>query len=474
MKYYICTMKRLGVMLLLCCLMGQTAVVAGGNKRNAENYSRSIEALYKTRQVDSMKIVLEEALELYPEDADLNRWAGTYFLQQKEPDNARYFLLKAVEFDPNHFPAKQQLVALEEESGNLSSAICYVNEMLEMYPYDPGLWKKKIGLYRKQGNDREADRLLERLCSIYPNDTTVQNDYLNRIEEEYQYQKRMGNRHEAIGKLRQLLKYRSREKTYYLDLGNLLLQEGHGEEAVAVLSKGLEQFPLDDDLLRKKAEIMAMRGNSKEAVELLKKNESGALVPLADNLLLEAARSEGWKDPYVLYGKVYESRKSEEALDYLIRTSFSREYNEDALYYLSEYRKRNGDTPENLYREYRIYQRTNNRNSAIKALEKYTKLERTDADMADELALLRMERADEYVQQGRYAEATLDLDRALSSAAEAEIRNAILGKQIFCYMESGKNDAAIALIDSVRTVRNDNSLYVYRKAEYRQTYAGQF
>lgn len=458
-------MKRLGVMLLLCCLMGQTAVAAGGNKRNAENYSRSIETLYKTRQVDSMKIVLEEALELYPEDADLNRWAGTYFLQQKEPDNARYFLLKAVEFDPNHFPAKQQLVALEEESGNLSSAICYVNEMLEMYPYDPGLWKKKIGLYRKQGNDREADRLLERLCSIYPNDTTVQNDYLNRIEEEYQYQKRMGNRHEAIGKLRQLLKYRSREKTYYLDLGNLLLQEGHGEEAVAVLSKGLEQFPLDDDLLRKKAEIMAMRGNSKEAVELLKKNESGALVPLADNLLLEAARSEGWKDPYVLYGKVYESRKSEEALDYLIRTSFSREYNEDALYYLSEYRKRNGDTPENLYREYRIYQRTNNRNSAIKALEKYTKLERTDADMADELALLRMERADEYVQQGRYAEATLDLDRALSSAAEAEIRNAILGKQIFCYMESGKNDVAIALIDSVRTVRNDNSLYVYRKAE---------
>lgn len=224
--------------------------------------------------MDSVKIILDEALKLYPNDTDLNRWAGTYFLQKKETDNARYFLIKAIQQDYDNYLAKQQMVALEEEAGNISSAICYVNEMLEQYPYDQTLWKKKIGLYRKQGNDAEADRLLNRLYTIFPNDSTVRNDYTNRLEEIYIDKRKEGKKDEAVAALKKLIGHKNKEKTYYLDLANLLLQQGHSEEAVATLSQGLEYFPGDNELLRKKAEIMAERGYSRDAVRLLQKSSS--------------------------------------------------------------------------------------------------------------------------------------------------------------------------------------------------------
>lgn len=462
---HIFTIKSVVSIIALFLLTDTVAFAVNRNKKTAEEYDKVIKSLYKTNKIDSMKIILEEALKRYPNDTDLNRWAGTYFLQKQENDNARYFLIKAVQLDSTNFLAKQQLVTLEEETGNLSSAICYVNEMLELYPYDQFLWKKKIGLYRKQGYDQEADRLLQRLYSIYPNDTTVQNDYLNRIEETYIYQRKIGNRDDAIQKLRLLMKFRKREKTYYLDLSNLLLQEGHTEEAVASLSKGLEYFPLDKDLLQKKAEIMAERGNNKEAIELLKKSNSTTLSSLADNLLYEAARNESWKDPYVLYGKIYETKKSDEALDYLLRTALSREYNEDALFYLAEYKKRKGNSPDLLYKEYRIYKRIGDWNSAIRTLEKYMKQGGPDTDMANELAILKTERADEKIKHQQYAEAILDLEQALAVSTEEELESVILNKLIYSYINSNKNDMAVHVIDSVRKAKSNKALYTNQKAE---------
>lgn len=166
------------IWLVGCCCMGQ--MYAG--TITANDYDKQLKALYEKKSWNDMKPLLEEALKRYPNDSDLNRWAGMYFWQQKDTDNARYFLIKAVRQDGESYQAKWQLATLEEEIGQLSSAICYVNELLELYPYDQALWKKKIGLYRKQGNQIEADRLLERLYVIYPTDSVVRKDYVNRLE----------------------------------------------------------------------------------------------------------------------------------------------------------------------------------------------------------------------------------------------------------------------------------------------------
>lgn len=438
---------------------------AYGYNKTAEEYDKMIKSLYQKNNMDSVKIILDEALKLYPNDTDLNRWAGTYFLQKKETDNARYFLIKAIQQDYDNYLAKQQMVALEEEAGNISSAICYVNEMLEQYPYDQTLWKKKIGLYRKQGNDTEADRLLNRLYTIFPNDSTVRNDYTNRLEEIYINKRKEGKKDEAVAALKKLISHKNKEKTYYLDLANLLLQQGHSEEAVATLSQGLEYFPGDNELLRKKAEIMAERGYSRDAVGLLQKSSSRELLPVADELMIEAARSENWKDPYTLYGRIYESKKSKEALDYLTNISISRGYNDDALYYLSENRKRYGNSPEILYKEYIILKRTGNRKAATGKLEGYVSMNPDDSEMKNELSLMKTEIADEYMHNDMFDEAIPNLESALDYSEDKEISSSIINKLLYCYLESNRNAKAIELIDYVRNSENNSLIYAEQKAE---------
>ena len=438
---------------------------AYGYNKTAEEYDKMIKSLYQKNNMDSVKIILDEALKLYPNDTDLNRWAGTYFLQKKETDNARYFLIKAIQQDYDNYLAKQQMVALEEEAGNISSAICYVNEMLEQYPYDQTLWKKKIGLYRKQGHDTEADRLLNRLYTIFPNDSTVRNDYTNRLEEIYINKRKEGKKDEAVAALKKLISHKNKEKTYYLDLANLLLQQGHSEEAVATLSQGLEYFPGDNELLRKKAEIMAERGYSRDAVGLLQKSSSRELLPVADELMIEAARSENWKDPYTLYGRIYESKKSKEALDYLTNISISRGYNDDALYYLSENRKRYGNSPEILYKEYIILKRTGNRKAATGKLEGYVRMNPDDSEMKNELSLMKTEIADEYMHNDMFDEAIPNLESALDYSEDKEISSSIINKLLYCYLESNRNVKAIELIDSVRNSENNSLIYAEQKAE---------
>ena len=136
----------------------------------------------------------EEGLGRYPKVSDLQWLMGKYWHHKKDYDQARYHLIKAIEDNYNNVNAKQLLVDVEENTQNYSSAICYVNELLEVNPYWRGLWRRKIDLYRKQGNDVEADRLLKRINQIYPNDTILRKDYIYSMELGYQHMKTGGNR----------------------------------------------------------------------------------------------------------------------------------------------------------------------------------------------------------------------------------------------------------------------------------------
>lgn len=196
--------------------------------------------------------ILREGLRLYPESSELNGLASSYYYQLKDYDNARYFLVRAVKDTPDNVNAKNLLVNVEEETGNYSSAICYVNELLEVTPYWPGLWKRKIGLYRRQGNNIEADRLLKRLVQIYPNDTTIRQDYLDRLEENYLRERKAGDKVAAIEALQELLANDKSQEVYYLDLTNLLLQQGSPESALQVASEGVISFPTSIPLISKK------------------------------------------------------------------------------------------------------------------------------------------------------------------------------------------------------------------------------
>lgn len=453
-------------LILVCSPYSPATAIEYQKSQSVEAYIAHIKTCFDTKDWKSAKILLDEALSIYPDESELNLWAGTYYIQQKELDNARYFLIKATQQNPDNLKAKLQLITLEEELGNLSSAICYTNELLEQYPYDRALWKRKIGLYRKAEDHKEADRLLKRLHFIYPNDTSVTQDYVNRMEENYLRERKNRQLDDAIQSLKELLKYKKEEPTYYLDLCNLLLQQGQSEEAIAILTAGIEILPGNITLIKKKAEIMTEKGNGLDAYGLTQNSmiHNDSLKNLRIQVLNESARRESWKDPYLLYGKIYGEQKSLEALDYLIRISFSRGYDEDALYYLTEASKKYGNTPDILYKKYRVYKRIGESQAAMRTLEKLVQAAPKDEDIQLELILAKLQVIDKQMGLGRYEEALTEIQSISKLSCDEDIKQAIINKQLECYSRINRPAQVIYIIDSIRTAKADGKLYIVQRA----------
>ena len=107
-------------------------------------YVDQVNSLFVQHHWTKGKSLLDEGLAQYPNDPNLHYLAGRYWVRSKNYDQARYHLVKACHINYDHIDAKQLLVNVEEATGNYSSAICYVNELLEVNPYWKGLWLRKI------------------------------------------------------------------------------------------------------------------------------------------------------------------------------------------------------------------------------------------------------------------------------------------------------------------------------------------
>ena len=112
---------------------------------------------------NSAKREIDAGLELFSDDPELRFLNGRYYYTIDDINEARYNMVRAVQANDQLFKAKRFLVDIEEKLGHYSSAICYINELLEFQPYDRDLWRRKIAFYRRMGNDIEADAALEAL-----------------------------------------------------------------------------------------------------------------------------------------------------------------------------------------------------------------------------------------------------------------------------------------------------------------------
>ena len=158
----------------------------------AEYYEKAQREFGK-QQWSKGKEIVDAGLKRYPDDTNLNTLAGKYWLHMENYDKARFYLVRAVNQYYNNVEAKQMLVSVEDITGRYSSAICYINELLEINPYWEGLWRKKIELYKKQGNTYEATRLFKRLQQIYPKNQEIKDAYFHELELEYIKNKNEGN-----------------------------------------------------------------------------------------------------------------------------------------------------------------------------------------------------------------------------------------------------------------------------------------
>ena len=396
------------------------------------------------------KELLDESLEMYPEDANLHYLAGRYWWNGKNYDRARYRLVKACQINYHFVDAKTLLVNIEEITGNYSSAICYVNELLEVNPYWKGLWLRKVDLYKKMGNFEEANILLQRLSQIYPSDASITGDYFDVLESTYQQARLDGDMNAAEAALKEIVRITPADTEYQLSYANILVREGRTGDALNNLAYAINASPGNVELIRKATDIMLADGKAANALALVRsqweEHKTQELKDLYDYVLAESARIQDEADPYAMYTRVYKAEHTYESLQYLLSHSVQKGYYDDAIFYISEARRLRGDAPRWYAMEYEVYDRMGRSDKAGKvldaALEKYP----NDYDLSLAACRQRLKEAGDLMGEGAYAQAITPLEYVRKHAMDADIKALAVRRLATCYRETNRMEQAVQML----------------------------
>ena len=400
---------------LLACLLSAAGVLsaAGQTERHTSRYYASrAENFEESNAWEAAKREIDDGLELYPDDPDLRYLNGRYYYYaQGDLTRARYNLVRAIQEDDQHYRAKRVLVDVEDDAKHYSSAICYINELLEFQPYDRDLWRRKIALYNKIGHKVEADAALERLARIYPNDSIVRRDLSNRHRENWNTRLQKPSLSETANTLEEWLDLDPDNLDYYIELTDVYIRVGEYERALGTANRGLARFPRNPDLVRKAAGVYSVMGLHTQAVSFVR--QQGERGTLYNNLLREAASDSRMRDPYEMNGRLYAATGDREALTYLLNTALTRGYYNDALVYLQEAYKRDGRTVELLMKEYELEKRFGNDRTAFRLLQELYNINPRDEELTEQYALMMLELANRDIENEQWADASQHLQRAI-------------------------------------------------------------
>ena len=415
----------------------------------AENYLRSNSWQELKREVD-------EGLVHYPDDPELRYLNGRYYFISKDIQEARYNFIRAIQEDDQHFKAKRMLVDVEDDLKHYSSAICYINELLEFQPYDRDLWRRKISLYRKIGNLVEADAALQRLAQIYPNDSIVRIEMSNRTREKWNSVLQKCTLEEAADNLEQWMDYDPNNLSYYLELISTYERMGEYERALGVVNRGLIRFPRNNQLVHKGLGIMTGMGLYTQALTFAKQNSNDKA--LYASLLQEVADDARLRDPYESNGRLYEINKNPDALTYLINTALTRGYWDEARYYLKEAMKNEGRSVSLLAKQYQLEKRCGDEQAALKILEELYELKPEDVELTAEYASLMLELGSKDINNQLWHEAYLHLDRSLQlMSPEHPAWSGTVARQIIVLGHLGRFNEARKLCREMGSKTNPNN-----------------
>ena len=439
-------MKKLLLLALLClCTL---SVYAQQNRKpiTPGQYVEQVNSYFSQHRWDKGKELLDESLDKYPKDPNLHYLAGRYWYHVKNFDKSRYHLVKSCNINYNHIDAKNLLVNVEELTGNYSSAICYVNELLEINPYWKGLWLRKVDLYKKQGNFEEATLILKRLRQIYPNDSTISSDWFEVLSTTYELARKNGDMIAAEEALKEMVAIYPNDPDYQLAFANMLLRQGKTDEALQSLTAAINVIPGNVELVRKATDILMSTGHDSSALSLVRgqmeTHPSPGLRDLYNLLLSSSAEIENEADPYQLYTKVYATRRSSEALNYLVKESYRRGYNDDALMYIEAKRRASGDTPGLCMMEYEVLHRMGHPVEAARVLRTAEEKYPGNYDINIASCRQKMTDASEAMAEGRYALAVEPLEFVRTKCMEEEYRTAAVRRLAVCYAETSEFEKA--------------------------------
>ena len=458
--------RRLTLVVLFC----MAGIITAGSKTEVEEqhtsryYARRAQNFEDQGTWEAAKREIDEGLKYYPNDPDLRYLNGRYYYYaQGDLQQARYNLIKSIQENDQHYQAKRILVDVEDDSKHFSSAICYINELLEFEPYDRDLWRRKIALYNKIGHRVEADQALERLARIYPNDSIIRRDLINRTRENWSQRLQKSTLNDAAVELESWLDIDPGNMDYYFELINIYYKLGQTERAIGTANRALVYSPNNQAIVQKAASMMAELGNYTRALTFLREHHNTG--PFYNNMLREAANDARMRDPYESNGRLYAATKDNDALNYLLNTSIVRGYYPDAIEYLQEAYRKYGEKPDLLMKQYGLEKRFGNEEACLAILEKLCKLTPNDPDVIDDYVDMMVALTNNDIETGQWTEAKDHLETALNYVKENEERwPALISRKIMILGKLNKLDEARQLMEES----------IEKAPEYRDRFVGAY
>ncbi|WP_432670162.1 YaiO family outer membrane beta-barrel protein [Flavobacterium sp. SM2513] len=436
-----------------------------GQVTEESNFTKA-NKLFKQERWEEAKQIVDIGLKESPYDADLLMLNGKYYHYKRNNDKARYNLIKSLQYDANNVDAKQILTNVEIEEKHYSAAICYINELLEVNPYWKGLWRKKIEVYKLQGNNEEANRLLRRINQIYPEDEQIQQDYRYNLKTEISALKKSGKLEEALKLTNELMLVDKTNPDLYVDVINTHIAAGDFDKALVYANRALTYMPNNSYLITKKASILADKGDYNEAMSFIKsknKNGNAQLTALYNQLLLQNARVQNDSDPYTLYGKILErSPGNAEALNYLLNTSLSKGFYSDAQHYIAIAKKSGGETKDILSKEYTLYSQMGNEPKATAILAKLYSRFPNDYDIRENYTSYQYKLARENMLNHQYREALIQLT-FLTNLPKNDYSEKSMQELTEVYLKLNRKEEAYATVQKLNSEYPNNSNNIFRK-----------
>lgn len=419
-------------------------------RQPASYYIDQVTNLFSQHRWAKGKELLDESLEMYPDEAVLQYLAGRYWWNGKNYDRARYHLVKACQINYHYVDAKTMLVNIEEITGNYSSAICYVNELLEVNPYWKGLWLRKVDLYKKMGNFEEANSLLQRLSQIYPTDASITGDYFEVLESTYQQARVAGDMNAAEAALKEIVHITPSDADYQIAYANILVRQGRIGDALDNLAYAINASPGNVQLIRRATDLMLADGKSSGALALARnqweEHKTKELKDLYDYVLSESAKQQEENDPYSMYTRVYKTEHSYKALQYLLSHATMKGYYDDALFYINEARHMRGDSPKWYMMEYDVYERMGRHDSSSKVLEKGLSRYPDDYDLNLASCRIKLMEAGDLMSEGAYNQAVPLLEFVRRHSVEPDLKGVAVRRLATCYRETNQMDLAVLML----------------------------
>lgn len=262
-------MKRLYTYILISFVW---CIASFGQKHTPDHYDYAIRQAFAENRWEAGKYMIDEAEPYYGTLSNFYELKGWYYYHNKDYVQSRYMLSKCLQDDDFNTHAKTLISKVEEDTKHYSSAICYINELLENNAYDRTLWLRKINMYRKLGNNVEADKLIKRLAEIYPNDTIVRNIFDDRYNEAYREGKKGNDISSQLSYAKDLVRVNPTADNY-IQYVNALISAGYLNEALDVAGIGIKKTN-SYQLIKKRCDILCEQGKYNEALNFIANHPS--------------------------------------------------------------------------------------------------------------------------------------------------------------------------------------------------------